>query len=92
MLVKILLNPSDPICVQPHLEGTDCSSDRSCLGCKLRFQTICKHTIWKTLLDPLATLRAQRLKKFTILKFSGDIDNFKRATHQTPLFFFCGEF
>ena len=34
------------------------------------------------------TLRAQRLKKFKILKFSSEIE--KRATHHTP--FFCGEF
>ena len=36
------------------------------------------------------TLRAQRLQKFKILKFSSEIQNFKRATHQTPIF--CGEF
>ena len=36
------------------------------------------------------SLRAQRLKKIKILKFSSEIENFKRATHQTP--FFCGEF
>ena len=36
------------------------------------------------------TLRAQRLKKFKILKFSSEIENFKRATHPTPIF--CGEF
>ena len=36
------------------------------------------------------SLRAQRLKKFKILKFSSEIENFKRATHQTPIF--CGEF
>ena len=35
-------------------------------------------------------LRAQRLKKFKILKFSSEIENFKRAAHQTPIF--CGEF
>ena len=38
----------------------------------------------------LITLRAQRLKKFKILKFSSEIVIFKRATHQTPIF--CGEF
>ena len=32
------------------------------------------------------TLRAQRLKKFKILKFSSEVDNFKRAAHQTPIF------
>ena len=37
-------------------------------------------------------LRAQRLKKnFKILKFSSEIENFKRATHHTP-YFFGGEF
>ena len=36
------------------------------------------------------SLRAQRLKKFKILKFSSEIEHFKRAAHQTP--FFCGEF
>ena len=36
------------------------------------------------------TLRAQRLKKFKILKFSSEIEHFKRAAHQTPIF--CGEF
>ena len=30
---------------------------------------------------PSKTLRAQRLKKFKILKFSSEIENFKRATH-----------
>ena len=35
-------------------------------------------------------LRAQILKKFKILKFSCELDIFKRATHQTPIF--CGEF
>ena len=34
-------------------------------------------------------LRAQRLKKFKILKFSSEIENFKRATHQGPIF--CGK-
>ena len=33
-----------------------------------------------------STLGAQRLKKFKILKFSSEIENFKRATHQTPIF------
>ena len=33
-------------------------------------------------------LRAQRLKNVKILKFSSEISNFKRATHQTPIF--CG--
>ena len=32
---------------------------------------------------PRPSLRAQRLKKFKILKFSSEIENFKRATHQT---------
>ena len=36
------------------------------------------------------TLRAQILKKFKILKFSSELEIFKRATHQTPIF--CGEF
>ena len=36
------------------------------------------------------SLRAQRLKKFKILKFSSELEIFKRATHQTPIF--CGEF
>ena len=36
------------------------------------------------------TLRAQRLKKFKILKFSSEIENFKRAVHQTSIY--CGEF
>ena len=36
------------------------------------------------------TLRAQRLKKFKILKFSSETENFKRATHQGPTF--SGEF
>ena len=40
--------------------------------------------------SPSQTLRAQRLKNFKILKFSSEIENFKRATHQTP--FFRGEF
>ena len=31
-------------------------------------------------------LRAQRLKKIKILKFSSEIENFKRATQQTPIF------
>ena len=39
---------------------------------------------------PKPALRAQILKTFKILKFSSEIDNFKRATHQTPTF--CGEF
>ena len=30
-----------------------------------------------------STLRTQRLKKFKILKFSSEIEIFKRATHQT---------
>ena len=34
------------------------------------------------------SLRAQRLKKFKILKFSSEIENFKRAAHQTPIFCF----
>ena len=36
------------------------------------------------------TLRAQILKKIKILKFSSELEIFKRATHQTPIF--CGEF
>ena len=32
------------------------------------------------------TLRAQILKKFKILKFSSELEIFKRATHQTPIF------
>ena len=36
--------------------------------------------------DSEATLRAQRLKKFKILKFSSEIENFKRAAHQNPIF------
>ena len=36
------------------------------------------------------TLRAQISKKFKILKFSSELEIFKRATHQTPIF--CGEF
>ena len=36
------------------------------------------------------SLRAQRLKKFKILKFSSEIEHFKRAAHQNP--FFCGKF
>ena len=32
------------------------------------------------------SLRAQRLKKIKILKFSSEIEKFKRATHQTPIF------
>ena len=36
------------------------------------------------------TLRAQILKKFKILKFSSELEIFKRATQQTPIF--CGEF
>ena len=36
------------------------------------------------------SLRAQRLKKFKILNFSSEIENFKRATHQTPIY--CGKF
>ena len=36
------------------------------------------------------TLRVQRLKIFKILEFSSEIENFKRATHQTPIL--CGEF
>ena len=36
------------------------------------------------------TLRAPRLKKIKILNFSSEIENFKRAAHQTPIF--CGEF
>ena len=31
------------------------------------------------------SLRAQRLRKFKILKISSQIENFKRATHQTPI-------
>ena len=31
-------------------------------------------------------LRAQRLKKFKILKFSSEIENFKRTAHQIPIF------
>ena len=34
--------------------------------------------------------RNQRLKKFKILKFSSEIETFKRATHQNPIF--CGKF
>ena len=37
-----------------------------------------------------ATLRAHILKNFKILKFSSELEKFKRATHQTP--FLCGEF
>ena len=41
--------------------------------------------------DSQVTLRAQRLNKNqdrpTGLKFSSEIENFKRATHQTPIFF-----
>ena len=40
--------------------------------------------------EPKKTLRAQRLKNFKILKFSSQIEIFKRAAHQTPIF--CGEF
>ena len=36
----------------------------------------------------IAALRAQRLKKFKILKFSSEIESLKRATHQPPIF--CG--
>ena len=36
------------------------------------------------------SLRAQRLKKIKILKFSSENENFKRAAHQTPIF--CGVF
>ena len=39
---------------------------------------------------PAFALRAQILKKFKILKFSSEIEIFKRATHQPPIF--CGEF
>ena len=42
-------------------------------------------------LAPSSSLRAQRLKKFKILKFSSEIENLKRAARQTPIFF-CGEF
>ena len=38
----------------------------------------------------VSTLRAQILKNFKILKFSSELEIFKRATHQTPIF--CGEF
>ena len=38
----------------------------------------------------LENARAQRLNNFKILKFSSEIENFKRAAHQTPIF--CGEF
>ena len=34
----------------------------------------------------LSTLRAQILKNFKILKFSSEIENLKRATHQTLFF------
>ena len=37
-----------------------------------------------------ASQRAQRLKKIKILKFSSEIEKFKRSTHQTPVF--CGKF
>ena len=36
------------------------------------------------------TLRAQILKNFKIFKFSSELEIFKRATRQTPIF--CGEF
>ena len=36
------------------------------------------------------TLRAQRLKKLKILKFSSEIDIFRQATHQTPFFVWGG--
>ena len=38
----------------------------------------------------LYSLRAQTLKIIKILKFSSELEIFKRATHQTPIF--CGEF
>ena len=38
----------------------------------------------------IRTLRAQILKNFKILKFSSELEIFKRATHQTPIF--SGEF
>ena len=44
----------------------------------------------KGAIDGARTLRAQRLKNFKILRFSSEIENFKRATHQTPIF--CGVF
>ena len=34
--------------------------------------------------------KGPNLEKFQDLKFSSEIENFKRATHQTPIF--CGEF
>ena len=42
--------------------------------------------LWRVLIS----LRAQILKNFKILKFSSELENFKRATHQTPIF--RGEF
>ena len=34
--------------------------------------------------------KGPNLEKFKILKFSGELEIFKRATHQSPIF--CGEF
>ena len=57
---------------------------------------IASQSAWKSQLKSLAiwasksSLRAQRLKNFKILKISSEIENFKRAAHQTPIF--CGEF
>ena len=39
-----------------------------------------------SLCESAPPLRAQKLKKFKILKFSSGIENFKRAAHQTPIF------
>ena len=56
----------------------------------------CRHKnylVWKFQLCPALeqktkahTLRAQILKIFKILKFSSELEIFKRATHQTPIF------
>ena len=44
------------------------------------------HSIFLCICNVTLTLRAQILKKFKILKFSSELEIFKRATHQTPIF------
>ena len=51
----------------------------------VRAEKLTEFGVWNRTLRN-RTLRAQRLKKFKILKLSSEIENFRQATHQTPIF------
>ena len=78
----------------PDISKMICSSEQCCLDGASAVKTAL--SLWNCLERSTAnyewhqTLRAQILKKIKILKFSSELEIFKRATHEDPIF--CGEF